>query len=244
MVVKKGILVFLCFSMLSWTGLSLKAQEVTFRWFGQGCFLMVTSQNTKIIVDPMQIAGYKIPSDIKADIVTVSHEHGDHNKVDAVSGSPIVLRGLSGEVIDRKIKDVRFFTVDSFHDDTQGSQRGKNAIFIYEFDGIRVAHLGDLGHVLTDAQVQKIGKIDVLMIPVGGTYTIFGESADKVVMQLKPRMIVFPMHFKTDQAQFLPYSGEDYIQGKANSEKLDGNSFSFNPKSPPSSLQFIVLNYK
>ncbi len=245
MAVKKGLLVFLCFVVLvSWTGLGLIAQEVTFQWFGQGCFLMVTSQNTKIIVDPMQIAGYKIPSDIKADVVTVSHEHGDHNKVDAVSGSPIVLRGLSGEVSDQKIKDVRIFTVDSFHDDTQGSQRGKNAIFVYEFDGIRVAHLGDLGHVLTEAQVQKIGDIDILMIPVGGTYTIFGESADQVVMQLKPRMIVFPMHFKTDQAQFLPYSGEDYIQGKANTEKLTGNSFSFDPKSPPSSLRYIVLNYK
>ena len=66
----------------------LKAQEVTFQWFGQGCFLMVTSQNTKVIIDPMQMSGYKIPSNIKADIVTVSHEHGDHNRVDAVSGKP------------------------------------------------------------------------------------------------------------------------------------------------------------
>jgi L-ascorbate metabolism protein UlaG (beta-lactamase superfamily) len=220
------------------------AQEVTFQWFGQGCFLLKTSQNTQIIVDPMQMGGYQIPTEIKADIVTVSHEHGDHNKVDAVSGSPIVLRGLSGEAIDRKIKDVRIYTVDSFHDDTQGSQRGKNAIFVYEFDGIRVAHLGDLGHVLTSAQVQKIGAIDVLMIPVGGTYTIFGDTADKVVAQLKPRMIVFPMHFRTAEAHFLPHSGEDYVKGKSNVKILDGNSFSFDPQTPPQSMQYVVLNYK
>jgi len=230
--------------LLSWNGLGLNAQEVTFKWFGQGCFLMVTSQNTQIIADPMQMGGYQIPSDIKADIVTVSHEHGDHNKVDAVSGKPLVLRGLSGGSIDQTIKDVRLFTVDSFHDDTQGSQRGKNVIFVYEFDGIRVAHLGDLGHVLTAAQVQQIGEIDVLMIPVGGTYTIFGEAADKVVEQLQPRMVVFPMHFKTSEAQFLPHSGEDYVKGKANAKKLAGNSYSFNPKSSPSSLQYIVLNFK
>lgn len=242
---KKGLVSLVIFmAFLAANGQCVKAQEVRFQWFGQSCFLMVTSQNTHIIADPMQMGGYQIPADIKADIVTVSHEHGDHNKVDAVSGTPVVLRGLSGEPIDRKIKDVRIFTVDSFHDDSQGAQRGKNAIFVYEFDGVRVVHLGDLGHVLTSDQIQKIGAVDILMIPVGGTYTIFGESADKVVTQLKPRMIVFPMHFKTAEAQFLPHSGKDYVKGKPNVQILDGNSFSFDPKTPPKAMQYIVLNYK
>jgi L-ascorbate metabolism protein UlaG (beta-lactamase superfamily) len=240
--------IFICIGsglvLFSLSHANLQAQEVTFRWFGQACFQIITSQNSVIVADPMAMGGYAIPKDVKADIVTISHEHSDHNRVDAVAGSPIVLRGLGEEPIERTIKDVKIYSVDSFHDDTQGSQRGENAIFVFEFDGIRVAHLGDLGHTLTEAQVEKIGRIDVLMIPIGGRYTIFGDQADRVIEQLEPKMIVFPMHFKTAAAQFLPYSGDDFVQGKSHVKKTDGNTFTLDLKNPPQELQFVVLNYK
>ena len=244
-----GIFAFAFIMIFAFAGRDLCAQEVTFKWFGQGCFLIETSQGTQIITDPMKMGGYEIPGNIEPDIVTVSHEHFDHNQVDAVSGNPSVVRGLTSggkdfAAVDQKIKDVRVYAVSSFHDDSQGSERGKNAIFVFEFDGVKAVHLGDLGHELTAEQVEKIGAVDIVMIPVGGTYTIFGETADKVVSQLDPKMIVFPMHFKTDVAGFLPYTGDDFAEGKQNVKKVDGNAFTLDLGSPPSGPTYIVLNYK
>jgi L-ascorbate metabolism protein UlaG (beta-lactamase superfamily) len=197
----------------------------------------------------MEMGAYKIPKEIEPDIVTVSHEHFDHNQVDVVSGKPTILRGLTSSGsdfadIDQKIKDVRVYTVSSYHDKSQGSQRGKNAIFVFEFDGIKVAHLGDLGDSLTPASIQKIGPVDVVMIPVGGTYTIFGKEADHVVSQLNPKLIVFPMHFKTDAADFLPYTGDDYTQDKQNVNKVEGNTFKLDLDKTGDTLTYVVLNYK
>lgn len=230
-------------------GPGLQAQEVTFRWFGQACFLIETSQHTRIITDPVQMGAYKVPEEIQPDIVTVSHEHGDHNKVDAISGSPDVLRGLTSgggdfASIEEKIKDVKIYSVPSYHDANQGQQRGLNAIFVFEFDGLRVVHLGDLGHTLNAEQIEKIGPVDVVMIPVGGKYTVAGEEADKVVSQLNPKMIVFPMHFKTDAAEFLPYTGDDFTKGKQNVKKIEGNTYELDLKNPPSHMEYAVLNYK
>jgi len=169
--------------------------------------------------------------------------------VDVVSGTPSVLRGLSSggkdfASIEEKIKDVKIYTVPSYHDANQGQQRGKNAIFVFEFDGLKVVHLGDLGHELTAEQVEKIGAVDVMMIPVGGTYTIFEETADKVVVQLNPKRIVFPMHFKTDAAGFLPHTGDDYTKGKQNVKKVDGNTFKLDLSETGDTLTYVVLNYK
>lgn len=247
---RKTIILTLFFCVIfAFAGLGLHAQEVTFKWFGQGCFLIETSQSTQIITDPMKMGLYVIPEEINPDIVTISHEHSDHNQVDAVSGKPTVLRGLTSggagfAAIDQKIEDVRIYTVPSYHDKSQGSERGKNAIFVFEFDGIKVAHLGDLGDSLTPASVQKIGAVDVVMIPVGGTYTIFGKEADHVISQLNPKLIVFPMHFKTDSASFLPYTGDDYTEGKQNVKKVDGNAFKLDLSKSGDSLTYVVLNYK
>jgi L-ascorbate metabolism protein UlaG (beta-lactamase superfamily) len=92
--------------------------------------------------------------------------------------------------------------------------------------------------------VQKIGAVDVVMIPVGGTYTIFGKEADQVIDQLHPKLIVFPMHFKTDSASFLPYTGDDYTQDKQNVKKVDGNTFKLDLNKTGDNLTYVVLNYK
>ena len=246
---KVFVFVVVFFVLLSFANLCLQAKEVTFQWFGQGCFLIETSQNVKIITDPMAMGDYKIPEAVKPDIVTVSHEHFDHNQVNAVSGKPIVFRGLTSggsdfADIDQKVKDVRIYAVSSYHDKSQGSQRGKNAIFVFEFDGIKVAHLGDLGDTIPPASLKKIGPVDVVMIPVGGTYTIFGKEADQVISQLNPKLLVFPMHFKTDAASFLPYTGKDYTQDKQNVKIIDGSTYKLDLNNLPQSLAYVVLDYK
>ncbi len=246
---KKFILISVSFLVILLFTSFLHAEKVTFKWFGHACFLIETSNNTKIITDPVSMGDYKVPSDLIPDIITVSHEHGDHNKVETVSGNPIVIRGLTSggkefAEIDRKIKDVRIYTVPSYHDKVKGEKRGLNAIFVFEFDGIKVVHLGDLGHVLTQEQINKIGKVDVLMIPVGGKYTIYGDDAHKVVSQLKPRMIVFPMHYKTEVANFLPYSADDFVKGKENVRRIKGNTYMLDLKNLPKKMEYIILDYK
>jgi L-ascorbate metabolism protein UlaG (beta-lactamase superfamily) len=174
--------------------------SITLTWYGQSTFVLGASTGLKALLDPTGSGtGYKIPTLDGIDLVTASHEHSDHNAVSLASGSPLVLKGLAGSdwaKIDQTVKGVRVRTVGVYHDGAQGGQRGKNAVFIFDVDGLRVAHLGDLGHTLSSEQVKDIGQVDVILIPVGGYYTIDAKTAVEVVNQLNPR-IVIPMHYKT-----------------------------------------------
>ena len=160
-------------------------------WLGQSAF-KIKGKTATVVTDPFdpQMLGIKLPK-VEADIVTISHDHGDHNNLDGVSGYSFVATG-PGEY---EIKGVAFVGIASWHDAKDGAERGKNTIFTFNVDGVRVCHLGDLGQeALTDTQVEEIGQVDILMIPVGGVYTIDAATAAKVVAQLEPR-IVIPMHY-------------------------------------------------
>ena len=201
----------------------------------------------------MKLEGYSVPGNILPDIITVSHLHIDHNNIGAVSGEPVVLQGMTGPLnnglkqnfvfIDTTINDVRIYSVESNHN-KPGISPILNAIFVFEFDGIRVAHLGDLGVILTEKQLVEIGKINVLMIPVGGKYTLSLEEADQVVKQINPAQIVFPIHFRTRNALFLPNSAEDFLNNKQNVRKISSNQFILKPDSPLQTLHYILPDYK
>jgi L-ascorbate metabolism protein UlaG (beta-lactamase superfamily) len=177
-----------------------KEVTATLTWLGHPTFILKTSSGLTALLDPTATSmGYTLTPVAGVDLVTVSHEHSDHNNVALATGSPTILRGLAGNdwaKIDQTIKSVRVRTVATYHDDTQGSARGKNAVFIFDLDGLRIAHLGDLGHKLSDDQVKQIGAIDVAMIPVGGFFTLDGKGAAEVIGQLKPK-IAIPMHYTT-----------------------------------------------
>lgn len=188
------------------------------RYCGHSTFCL-TSGGKTITIDPFNDdIGHPKP-DVAPDAVVISHEHFDHNNVGLIKGSPKVIRGLANEgktwaTLDEQVGSVRIKSVPTYHDAEQGAARGKNAVTIYEAEGLRVVHLGDLGHLLTDEQVRAIGKVDVLMIPVGGHYTIGPAEADTVIGQLKPR-IVIPMHFKTKVNEGWPIGTlDDYVKGK------------------------------
>jgi len=174
--------------------------SVTLTWYGQSTFVLATNTGLKALLDPTGTGtGYKIPTQAGIDLVTVSHEHSDHNAVGLASGSPLVLRGINGNdwaKIDQTLKNVRVQTVGVYHDGAQGAQRGKNAIFVFDVNGLRVAHLGDLGHILSAEQVKQIAPVDMVLIPVGGFYTIDAKQAVQVVSQLEPKVVI-PMHYKT-----------------------------------------------
>lgn len=176
------------------------------KWLGHSCFKIKDSRGVRILTDPFDDnLGYKVPS-VETDIVTISHQHYDHNFIDCVNGE--------FEVIDKVgnflIKDVPITGVQTYHDSENGEKRGSNTIYIFEMDGIRICHLGDLGHLLTEAQLELIGKPEVILIPVGGTYTLDGEMAAEVSAQLDPKIII-PMHYKTPKLRLDISTAEDFI---------------------------------
>lgn len=173
------------------------AATATFTYMGQSTFLLSSGAGLKVLLDPVAPMMFKNQPVDGVDVVTVSHEHPDHNYVQLAAGSPAILRGLaSGEYakVDQSVKGVRIRTVGSFHDGQEGAQRGKNAIFVFEIPGLKVVHLGDLGHPLDAKQIAEIGPADVLLIPVSGGPTIDPKTAVEVIGQLSAKVVI-PMHY-------------------------------------------------
>jgi L-ascorbate metabolism protein UlaG (beta-lactamase superfamily) len=178
------------------------------RWFGQSSFLLTGEQT--VMIDPFGDMGrltsqgleFRYPpiEGVSAGLVLVTHEHGDHNGVAAVEGSPIVLRSTAGR-LDSPVGEV--LAVASEHDAAAGTVRGPNTIFVFTLDGLRVCHLGDFGQpALRPEQRAAIGRVDVLFVPVGAGPTISAEGAVRLVRELAPRLVV-PMHYRTEAVNFL-----------------------------------------
>ncbi|MFC1985290.1 MBL fold metallo-hydrolase, partial [Chloroflexota bacterium] len=161
-------------------------------WLGHSCFRIKGNRAT-IITDPYSPdLGYSLGKPT-ARIVTVSHQHPGHSYIEGVDGDPKLVRG-PGEY---EISDVLIIGTATFHDEEKGGKMGKNTVYLIEIDDISVCHLGDLGHVLTPAQVEEIDNVDVLLLPVGGVSTIDAPMAAEVVRQLEPKAVI-PMHYKTE----------------------------------------------
>ncbi len=173
-------------------------------WYGQSCFLLESAGGGRVVMDPLQTnVGYLPPADLRADAVTLSHDHPDHNNLGLVHGKPKILRGLTPDKkgwmkINEKVKDITIRSVGVYHDSKQGAEIGLNTVFVFETGGVRLAHLGDLGHVLTDQQASAIGSVDVVLVPVGGVWTIDARGATEVVDQIRPRLAAVPMHYRTE----------------------------------------------
>jgi len=206
------------------------------KWLGHASFMITSETGTKIITDPYVTAENLNYGEIKesADIVTVSHEHGDHSNVSGVRGNPEAVRGTA------KVKGIEFKGIPTYHDDAGGSQKGKNTVFYFEVDGIRVCHLGDLGHQLSDKQMADLSSVDILLIPVGGNYTIDAKVASQLCDRLKPKVII-PMHFKNDKCTF-PIAGVDeFIKGKEGVSRLDASEVEFKQGELPATTKTVVL---
>lgn len=162
------------------------------KWYGHSCFLMTAANGARFLTDPCDPdVGYALQH-IETDVITVSHDHHDHNYIEAAMGQPQVLN-QAGEY---EILGCSIHAVPTFHDEVKGKKRGSNLVFVFEIDGLRIAHLGDLGHVPEEETVNAIGPIDVLLAPIGGVYTIDADGARAVANLLKPKILI-PMHYKT-----------------------------------------------
>lgn len=208
------------------------------KWLGHASFLIVSEDGTRIITDPYATGMGINYGEIKepADIVTVSHEHGDHNNVDAVANNPKIIRGAAIH----EAKGLKFKGIASYHDDAEGSQRGKNTIFCFTVDGIRLCHLGDIGHQLSDQLAAEIGKVDVLLIPVGGLFTVDALLATKIVQKLKPAVAI-PMHFRTDRCAYPIAAVDAFLKDKTSVKRMDSSEVEFTKRSLPSPTEVVVL---
>lgn len=186
------------------------------KWLGHSCFLLTAANGVTVLTDPFDSSvGYKVP-EVAADIVSTSHEHLDHSYTQAVQGDFVHIN----QVGSFSHKGIEITGVATFHDGEHGSQRGKNTIYKFLIDGIQICHCGDLGHLLTPAQLQEIGPVDVVLLPVGGFYTIGPDQAVEIINMLQPTLII-PMHFKTPVMQY-PIAGVESFLEKIGGGKRVG----------------------
>ncbi|EKE15646.1 MAG: Zn-dependent hydrolase of the beta-lactamase fold-like protein [uncultured bacterium] len=171
------------------------------QYYGHSCFKFTVkpagraTEDITLFVDPFDKEAGLRPPQGQADVILVSHNHRDHSNISALKGEPIVIEN-PGEY---SVKGINVVGLDSFHDDKEGAERGKNTIFIFETEGLKICHLGDLGCDLSPKQMDEIYGTDILLIPVGGKYTIDGKKAAEIVRKVEP-IIVIPMHYKMPES--------------------------------------------
>ncbi|MBN2537006.1 MBL fold metallo-hydrolase [candidate division WOR-3 bacterium] len=211
------------------------------QWLGHAAFVLTAADGTRVLTDPYEPGCFEgavcyAPITGQFDAVTVSHEHADHNWTKGLAGNPRVIKG-TGEFSAGGFSIAGF---DSWHDSEHGRLRGPNTIFVFDDGEVRVCHLGDLGHELDAATVNRLGRVDVLLVPVGGTFTIDAGAAHRVSEQLGARMIV-PMHFKTDKLGFDIAGVDPFIDGRENARRAGSNELEVVPEMLPVEPEIVVL---
>jgi len=215
------------------------------RWYGHSAFRITTADGVNVIIDPYESGAFGGvlsygPIEDAADIVLVSHDHSDHNHTGGIAGIFSVVR----EAGTFEMGSITITAIATSHDPNGGSERGQNLIFVIEAaaDGLRVAHLGDLGHTLGRDVINRIGRVDVLMIPVGGFFTIDAATATGVMNAIRP-LITIPMHFKTEKAEF-PIAGVDeFTKDKERVRKMDTSEMEVVRAELPGEPEIRVLRY-
>jgi L-ascorbate metabolism protein UlaG (beta-lactamase superfamily) len=226
----------------------MKEEAMKVKWLGHASMLLTSSGGFRVVTDPYTPGSFGLnyaPIDVEADIVTVSHDHADHNNAAAVKGKPDVVKG--GGVYD--VRGVTFQGIDCYHDDSSGSQRGSNTIFCFSLDDIRVCHLGDLGHPLRPEDRTQIGPVDlltspvdVLFIPVGGSFTIDASVAAETCRMLKPKVVI-PMHYRNDRCPEFPVAEvDDFLALMDEVRQADGSEVEFHKDSLPDTTEVVVLD--
>lgn len=206
-------------------------------WYGQAAFKIKGKQAT-VIFDPYdpEKLGLKLPKDLTGDMAFQTHDHFDHNNL-SVTGEAVKIKG-PGEY---EVKGVIASGVATFHDSQKGAERGKNTVYNVEIDGVRIVHLGDLGHTLEEKQIEEIGAVDVLLIPVGGVFTIDAKDAARVVTQLEPK-IVIPMHYMIEGLKVELNPLDDFLKEMAIDNVEPQPKLTITKDKLPDETQVVVLS--
>ncbi len=207
------------------------------RWFGHSMW-KISNDEVSIVIDPFSDIGYPMPKHETGDILLCTHNHHDHNNLDLIGGTFLTVN-QPGKY---EYKNVEIEAIPVWHDACQGKKRGMNLLMRFYLDGRTFLHCGDLGHDLTDDLISKLGKIDILFIPVGGVYTIEAKTAKNLVDKIDPR-IVFPMHYKTADIAFRLAGVDEFLKLVSNPRKIDSHTFDLLPVDFEKQ-QTIILNYR
>jgi L-ascorbate metabolism protein UlaG (beta-lactamase superfamily) len=213
-------------------------------WLGHASFLITSKNNTKIITDPYESGSYGgevgyDSIDLAADVVTVSHSHPDHSFTGSIQGNPRIIN-KAGQFT---VQDIQIKGIAAFHDAQKGKARGENIIFLFKVDGLQIVHLGDLGHDLDEDLKKSIANTDILLIPVGGVFTIGPRQAQSLINSLKPR-IVIPMHFKTEKLGFGIETVDSFIRSinhEVREEK--SSSLEINKEDLENNTKILILQH-
>jgi len=213
------------------------------KWYGHAAFLITSDQGAKIMIDPYEPGAFggqlsygKIKDQV--DIVLTTHDHADHNYTKDLPGTPQIIKGSGSKTA----KGISMKGISTYHDPSQGSERGANTIFTLKIDNIQLCHLGDLGHLLSDKELAEIGPVDILLIPVGGFFTIDPKEATRVAEQIKPKILI-PMHFKTAKCGFPIAPVEDFLKGKTNTKRPKASEATFDKATLPQQMEIVVLEH-
>jgi L-ascorbate metabolism protein UlaG (beta-lactamase superfamily) len=209
------------------------------RWLGHACFL-IESEGKRIVTDPYdEKVPYPFP-EITADLVTVSHGHGDHNAVERVGGDPAMIQG-TGTL---KARGINLRGIPAVHDDQGGAERGENILYIFELEGLRIAHLGDLGAPLDEEQRTALADVQVVLCPVGGHYTIDAQQAAALARELPALRVFIPMHFNTPPIAEWPIAPVDgFLALMDNVSRVGGNEVEIACDTLPDTLEVWILDY-
>jgi len=208
------------------------------KWLGHSCFLITNERGINILTDPFdETLGYQMTKE-KINIITISHEHYDHNNTMGIKGKPVVLKGP----VNRDTHKIVFKGISSYHDSVYGKYRGENTIFLIKTDELTLCHLGDLGHLLDNEQLEQINHVDILFIPVGGYFTINHVQAEQVINQIKPKLVI-PMHYKTEAIKWSIDPLSVFLNEKQNINMVGEKFFEVNSSNLPEKTTIYVLNY-
>jgi L-ascorbate metabolism protein UlaG (beta-lactamase superfamily) len=221
-----------------------RAEAIAMRitYFGHSSFLVETAGGVRVILDPYRHGAFNgavgyAAIDEPADVVVASHDHDDHGACDTIPGDPLVLLHPTGE----SVGSLKITGVDVAHDESGGSERGKNTIGILDDGDIRLVHLGDLGHTLDSATVEALGRVDVLLVPVGGFFTIDHQQAAEVVESLSPRVVI-PMHYKTSKIDFPIAAVDPFLATQAKVERSNESTLEVTAATLPKERLTAVLS--
>lgn len=206
-------------------------------WLGHSSFLIEDSKGRKILTDPFDNSlGYKL-FEGNVDIVTISHHHFDHDYTEKIHYKNMIDKTGFFNLCDIPIKGIP-----SYHDKMKGSKRGENIIFILTVDNYKICHLGDLGYVLSLDEIKEIGHVDILLIPIGGNYTINGKEASEICKSISSS-IVIPMHYKTPLLSFELEGLENFLSYMKNGERVGSNTISIcGPLESKNSIKILNFN--
>lgn len=208
------------------------------KYLGHAGFL-VSTKSAAVVIDPFdpKMVGFAYPK-VSADIVLVTHQHPDHNNVAAVGGNPFVISG-PGEY---EVKGIKVDGLASYHDDKNGAERGRNTVYLIRAEGLSLLHGGDLGHPLLEDQLEHLGEVHILLLPVGGFYTIGPEAAAALVAQVEPK-IVIPMHYRTEKhgTGFKELVGvDDFLKEMGGTPRYE-KTLKVKRESLPEEMEVVVL---